>query len=91
MQKYDVPETVEMMTRNVLDEYGPKLSQALVRNLGGEAARSELDTLAEPLKKLISAQPKAKTWLLDALFSDTFPSQNVGPVEKRMWLQKIMK
>jgi hypothetical protein len=91
VQKHDVSETVGMMTRNAMDEYGPKLSQALVRNIGGEAARSELDTLADPLKKLISAQPKAKAWLSDALFSDTFPSQNVGPVDKRMWIQKIMK
>ncbi len=91
MQKYDVSETVETMTRNVMDQYGPKLSQALVQNLGGEAARSELDTLAEPLKRLVSAQPKAKTWLSDALFSDAFPSQIVGPPDKRMWLQKIVK
>ena len=91
MQKHDVPETVATMIRNAMDEYGPKLSQALVQNIGGEAARSELDTLAEPLKRLISTQPKAKTWLSDALFSDTFPSKTVGPADKRMWLQKIIK
>lgn len=91
MQKHDVSENVEIMMRNAMDEYGPKLSYALVRNIGGEAARSELDTLANPLKNLTSAQPKAKAWLSDALFSDTFPSRNVGPADKRMWIQKIMK
>ena len=79
------------MTRNVMSEYGPKLTHAMVQNFGGEAARSELDTLAEPLKRLVAAQPMAKTWLSEALFNETFPSQKVGPTDKRMWLQKIMR
>ena len=79
------------MVENALGEYGPLLGQALVRNIGGEAARSELDVLAEPLKKMVFSQPRAKMWLSDALFSDTFPSQIVGSVEKRMWLQKVLK
>ena len=91
MQKHDVSETVAMMMFNINNEYGPKLSKALIHNIGGDAARSELDTLAEPLKRLVSAQPKAKMWLSDALFSDTFPSTNVGPADKRMWLQKVIK
>ena len=91
MQKHDVSETVKMMIRNAMDEYGLALSLALVQNFGGGAARSELDTLAEPLKRLISAQPKAKAWLSEALSSDSFPSQNVSPADKRLWLQKITK
>lgn len=75
----------------VTQQYGPQLSYVLVRNIGGEAARSELDALAEPLKKLIFAQPQAKTWLSNALSSKDFPSQKVGSTEKRMWLQKIVK
>ena len=91
MQKHDVSETVATMIHNFMDEYGPRLSKALIQNISGEAARSELDTLAEPLKKLIFSQPKAKTWLSDALLSDTVASQNVGLLDKRMWLQKIIK
>lgn len=59
--------------------------------VGGQALRSDLDTLAEPLKALVICQPKAKTWLTDALSSETFPSKNIGPTEKRIWLQKILK
>ena len=79
------------MVDSIMQDYGPQLGQALVFNMGGEAARSELDFLAEPLKKLVSSQPRAKTWLMDALSSDAFPSGKVLEVEKRVWLQKIMK
>lgn len=79
------------MVDGVMMEYGPLLSQALMRNIGGEAARSELDVIAEPLKKMIFKHPNAKAWLNEALFSDAFPSQSVGPEEKRIWLQKVMK
>lgn len=74
-----------------MKEYGPQLSHAVIMGVGGQALRSDLDTLAEPLKALVTCQPKAKTWLTDALSSETFPSKNVGPTEKRMWLQKILK
>ncbi len=75
----------------MVQEYGPQLSQALIMNIGGEAARSDLDSLAGPLKSLVCWQPKAKTWLTDALSSEYFPSQNVGAAEKRFWLQKILR
>lgn len=74
-----------------MKQYGPRLSHILVRQIGGEAARSELDVFAEPLKRLVVAQLHAKQWLASALDSDSFPSKKVGPTEKRMWLQKIMK
>ena len=83
-------EDVTMFVAAVTQQYGPQLCHLLVRRIGGEAARSELDILSEPLKKLIFAQPQAKMWLSNALSSEDFPSQKVGPSEKRMWLQKIM-
>lgn len=72
-------------------QYGPGLSLALIVNIGGEAARSELDILAEPLKKMVKSQARAKGWLDDALGSEVFPSKIVTPAEKRIWLQKIIK
>lgn len=80
-----------MFVGAVTQRYGPQLCHILVRNIGGEAARSELDVLAEPLKKLVFAQPQAKVWLSNALSSEDFPSQKVGSTEKRVWLQKILK
>ena len=74
-----------------MKQYGPRLCHILVRQIGGEAARSQLDVLAEPLKRLVVAQLHAKQWLASALDSEGFPSKKVGPTEKRVWLQKIMK
>ena len=74
-----------------MKQYGPRLCHILVRQIGGEAARSELDVFAEPLKRLVFAQLQAKQWLASALDNDNFPSKKVGPTEKRMWLQKIIK
>lgn len=74
-----------------MQDYGPQLSYAVIMGVGGQALRSDLDTLAEPLKALVTCQPKAKTWLTDALSSETFPSKNIGPTEKRIWLQKLLK
>jgi len=91
VQIRDQPDPIQHMVDGVMREYGPLLGEALIRCIGGEAARSDLDFLAEPLKKLVFRQPKSKLWLEEALFGDTFPSQNVGPIEKRVWLQKIMK
>ena len=73
-----------------MKEYGPQLCRALIRNISGEAARSELDVLSLPLKKLVFAQPQAKQWLADALSSTSFVSDKIGYTEKRVWLQKIM-
>lgn len=91
VQKHELPSPdLQAKLTIVLHEYGPQLGHILVRSIAGEAARSELDVLAEPLKKLVFAQPRAKAWLQDALTSATFPSAKVGEGEKRVWLQRIM-
>ena len=82
---------VQPVFDKLMQGYGPQLSHAVIMGVGGQASRSDLDTLAEPLKALVTCQPKAKTWLTDALSSELFPSKNVGPTEKRLWLQKILK
>ena len=79
------------MVKSIMEEYGPQLSYILMVNVGGNAPRSDLDVLAELLKKLVQFQPKSKSWLSDALFTIEFQSQSVGPIEKRMWLQKVVK
>ncbi|KAF4629911.1 hypothetical protein G7Y89_g8231 [Cudoniella acicularis] len=74
---------------NVMRYLGPLLAQALIFNIGGHAARSDLDKLAEPLKKLVSSQALAKSWFEAALFSDTFPSNKVSTKDKTIFLQKV--
>ena len=60
-------------------------------NFGGNASRSELDTLVEPLKKMVFRHRLARSWLEQALFKDTFPSNKVDGDAKREFLQKIMR
>ena len=79
------------MVSNVTDVYGPRLAQTLIWDIGGGALRSELDVLAEPLKKMVISQPKTKVWLSDALFSDDFPNKTLDMKSKRMFLQKIIR
>jgi hypothetical protein len=86
----DFPEELEVPVRRVLEQLGPALAAALVYNISGNAARSELDKLCDPLKKLVG-QVRAKAWLEGALFSDNFTSDKVSETEKRVFLQKLLK
>jgi hypothetical protein len=61
---------------NVLQHLGPMLAEALIYNIGGQAARSELDKLSDPLKKLVTRQVRSKSWLEAALSGNSFPSHN---------------
>ena len=74
-----------------MEDYGPKLCHVLIRNISGEAARSDLETLTEPLRKLVVSHARAKSWLQDALSSHSFISQRVDESQKRIWLQQIIK
>jgi hypothetical protein len=67
------------------------LAQALIYNIGGHAARSELDKLSEPVKKLVVRQVHSKAWLQAALLDLNFPSDKVSEKDKQIFLQKIMK
>jgi len=67
------------------------LAQALIYNIGGHAARSELDKLADPVKKLVVRQANSKLWLEAALLDPSFPSDKVSDKDKQFFLQKIIK
>jgi hypothetical protein len=74
-----------------MEHLGPLVSRSLIFNVGGNAARSELDRLCDPLKKLVVCQVHAQAWLERALFADDFPSSKVSAEEKRVFLKKIIK
>ena len=75
----------------ILGRYGPRLCLVLIRGVGGEAARSELDHLAAPLRKLIFRGGAVKTWLEGALMSAEFPSKKVSASQKQAFLHSIMR
>ncbi|EXM22218.1 hypothetical protein FOTG_10170 [Fusarium oxysporum f. sp. vasinfectum 25433] len=87
--KYDSQELNDV-AQQAMQMLGPLLSRTLARNLGGNASRSELDKLSEPLKKLVSRYPMAKSWLEAGLTHETFPSTKVTPQDKSMFLKKII-
>ncbi|KAF5634563.1 member of the karyopherin-beta family nuclear import [Fusarium sp. NRRL 52700] len=87
--KYDSQELNDV-AQQAMQMLGPLLSRTLARNLGGNASRSELDKLSEPLKKLVSSHPMAKSWLEAGLTHETFPSTKVTPQDKSMFLKKII-
>jgi hypothetical protein len=84
-------QTIQEAITNALQHLGPLLAQALIYNIGGAAARSELDKLSDPLKKLVVSQMRAKSWLEAALRDGSFPSDQVGDKEKTVFLAKVMK
>lgn len=76
---------------SAIEYLGPLLSQSLIQNMGGNASRSELDKLSDPLKKLVVQHPRAKQWLETALLNPSFPSTQVSEADKSMFLKKVIK
>jgi len=75
---------------NAMNHLGPLIAQTLIQNVGGNAARSELDKLSDPLKKLVVQQPRAQQWLEQALLAESFPGAQVTPQERLLFLKKIV-
>lgn len=74
-----------------MDTLGPLLGQSLARNIGGNALRSELDRLCEPLRKLVTRYPMAKDWLQSGLDHPSFPSEKVDAEQKSLFVKKIIR
>ncbi|KAK4123252.1 hypothetical protein N657DRAFT_646000 [Parathielavia appendiculata] len=60
---------LQQTVSSAMNHLGPLLAASLVRNIGGHAARSELDKLCEPLKKLVTTRPEAQAWLQSSLLA----------------------
>jgi hypothetical protein len=72
-------------------ELGPAVTQSLIRNIGGNASRSELDKLSDPIKKMAAQQVMAMSWIETALFHPSFPSQNISSQDKRVFARKLIR
>lgn len=75
----------------IMEHLGPALAEALIYNISGNAARSELDKVSDPLKKLVVKQVQSKSWLEAALFQRILPGDKVDEGGRRIFLQKIVK
>jgi hypothetical protein len=82
---------LQVTITNAMTELGPLIALSLAKNVGGNAARSELDRLSEPLKKLVLL-PMAQKWLEAALIGPEFPAgDRVGEDQRRMFVKKVMQ
>ncbi|KAI9746575.1 MAG: hypothetical protein M1818_000288 [Claussenomyces sp. TS43310] len=84
-------EPIQARLNMSMEQVGPFLAQALIYNVSGNAARSELDKIAEPLKRLVARQVRAKSWLENALFHLTDQDNKASENERRIFLQKLIK
>ena len=74
----------------IMSHFGVLLAHTIIFGIGGEAARSDLDALCDPLKKLITRTPQARSWLESALLHPSFPSRKVKDADKKTFLMKVM-
>lgn len=63
----------------------------MLKGLGGGCQRSEIDTMTEPLRKLVVRQAKAKSWLLAAFAKDGISGPNVSDNDKRLFVDKVIR
>jgi hypothetical protein len=47
--------------------------------------------MTEPLRKLIVKNLKSKSWLMEALKPDGFPSANLSERDKRVFIEKVIR
>ncbi|KKA29490.1 hypothetical protein TD95_001601 [Thielaviopsis punctulata] len=87
---HPIPLDLDDPYRKAMDELGPSISAALMRNVGGNASRSELDKLSSPIKKMVMTKPQAKGWLENALLDPSFPSTKVSDAEKSQFVKKLI-
>lgn len=81
---------MQASVNRVMEHLGPALAEALVYNISGNAARSELDKVSDPLKKLVVKQVRSKSWLEAALVEKNLPGDKVEERDRRIFLQKIV-
>ncbi len=85
------PDFSDLDITKTMEHFGPILAETLIYNFSGNAARSELDKLCEPLRRLVVQQVHSKAWLQSALFGKSFTSDKITDTDRKVFLQKILK
>ncbi|PNH73318.1 hypothetical protein VD0001_g4211 [Verticillium dahliae] len=81
---------VQRAAETATEQLGPLLARSLIKNIGGGGARSELDKLSEPLKKMISQHSKSRSWLGDALRDEHCVGYQVTQQDREAFLKKVI-
>lgn len=69
-----------------IQHYGPRFVTTLLRLLGGGAARSEVDSVCEPLKKLVARQGVVGAGLL----RETAARESGGDEKVRRFVEQVI-
>ena len=81
-----------MVVEGIVEALAPQICQELIFQIAGTAMRSQLDTIADPLKKLIFHRTMlAKRCMTQALESPGFPNPEVTLADRRVFLQKLLR
>ena len=89
-QTAQIPNDVQQGMTQVMAAYGPKLTNSLIRQIGGHAQRSDLEYICEPLKALLLHQSGTQAWLQQSLMDGSFPSTHISMDERAKFLRQIL-
>ena len=83
---------LSVVVEGIVEALAPQLCQELIFQIAGTAMRSQLDTIAEPVKKLVFHQTVlTKRCMTQALESPDFPNPGVTLADRRVFLQKLLR
>ncbi|KAK3715372.1 member of the karyopherin-beta [Vermiconidia calcicola] len=85
-----ISEDAQQRINQVMSSYGQQLVYSLLHQIRGQAQRSELDYVCEPLKALLLHQSGTQTWLQSALADERFAIPRVTMNDRAMFLRQIM-
>nr|POE56681.1 importin beta-like protein [Quercus suber] len=86
-----VSDSVRQNIGQVVNVYGPQITQVLIHQIAANCLRSELEFFNDVLKALIT-YPAARSWLENAVLSPNMALVNaqVGDGEKRRFVQQLL-
>ena len=83
-------QTTQAAIDGAMVHLGPAISRSLMQNIGGQAARSQLDKLSDPFKRLVVQHVNARHWLEAALHDPAFPAGKATAADKATFLKKVI-
>ena len=75
---------------SIVQYIGPTLTQIAIHNVGGNAARTDLGSLSELIRKLVVRHVEAKVWIEQAL-TINFPSDRVTLDDKKVFFGQLVR
>lgn len=89
-QTAPISQDVQQQMNQIMEMYGPRFVACLMRQIGGQAQRSDLDFLCEPLKALLLHQRNVQKWLQEGIASDSLQNPNVSSDDRQKFLRQLV-